>query len=521
LSIVTHTTPARRRWPAPALLALVFALSLPAVTPRIYAADEVEYFAFLRSLWFDHDVSFENEYRHFYDSGATHTPLFFDTFLGPDSMTATGRHVTFATIGSALLWAPFYAVADAGVRVARLAGATVAADGYSRPYVAAVAYGSAVYGFLALLLAMHASRLIVYGGRGPRRTAHDGEGVESRTPRGRMNPSVSATVAVWLGTPLLFYMYVAPPFSHATSAFAVAAFVVAWLHVRRRWSPAGAALLGVLAALMAMVREQDVLVAAGAGLDFAWELIGSTRPKAESPQPKAVQGRWHEAGRLLVSGGVGCVAAVVAYLPQACTYLALNGRLGPSKLVTRKMTWTSPHAGQVLFSPEHGFLFWTPLAALAVGGLVWLACTRTGGGGNPAQGPPSTNDVRRIALCLLVMVALQVYVAGAVESWTVAGAFGQRRFVGLTLMLVTGLTALFSLAGSRASRTKLVSAVIVLATWWNLALMVQFGTGMMDRQRLALGTNAWNAFVAVPRDLPRIAYRYAFDRKSFYAQPAK
>ena len=40
------------------------------------------------------------------------------------------------------------------------------------------------------------------------------------------------------------------------------------------------------------------------------------------------------------------------------------------------------------------------------------------------------------------MVALQVYVSGAVESWTVAGAFGQRRFVAMTILLVVGLAAL-------------------------------------------------------------------------------
>ena len=39
------------------------------------------------------------------------------------------------------------------------------------------------------------------------------------------------------------------------------------------------------------------------------------------------------------------------------------------------------------------------------------------------------------------MVALQVYVSGAVESWTVAGAFGQRRFVSITMILVVGLAA--------------------------------------------------------------------------------
>ena len=44
--------------------------------------------------------------------------------------------------------------------------------------------------------------------------------------------STPAALAVWLGTPLLFYMYVAPPFSHACSAFAVALFVWTWMRVR-------------------------------------------------------------------------------------------------------------------------------------------------------------------------------------------------------------------------------------------------------------------------------------------------
>src|SRR5436189_3928287 len=50
------------------LLGLVFLLSLPAVTTRFYASDEIEYFAWLRSLSFDRDADFQNEYQHFYDA---------------------------------------------------------------------------------------------------------------------------------------------------------------------------------------------------------------------------------------------------------------------------------------------------------------------------------------------------------------------------------------------------------------------------------------------------------------------
>jgi hypothetical protein len=56
----------------------------------------------------------------------------------------------------------------------------------------------------------------------------------------------------------------------------------------------------------------------------------------------------------------------------------------------------------------------------------------------------------------------------------------------------------------------------VIAIWWNLGLIAQFATGMMDRNRVEPGRNAYNNFVTVPLEFPRLAYRYVFDRQSFY-----
>ena len=132
-------------------LVCVFVLSLPLVTTRIYASDEVEYFAWLRSWAFDRDVDFENEYRHFYDSGQVQTASFHETFLEREN--EAGRRLNFAPIGTAILWAPFY---GAGHLAALATGAP--ADGFSAPYVAAVAYGSAIYGFLAVRALARRSR---------------------------------------------------------------------------------------------------------------------------------------------------------------------------------------------------------------------------------------------------------------------------------------------------------------------------------------------------------------------------
>lgn len=137
---------------------------------------------------------------------------------------------------------------------------------------------------------------------------------------------------------------------------------------------------------------------------------------------------------------------------------------------------------------------------------------------------------RQVAVCLLVMVVLEVYVAGSVESWTVAGAFGQRRFIALTTILVIGCASLAEFALRPPSRDRSparygeagrwprrgLTAVVVLAVYWNLALTAEFAIELMDRQRLEPARNAYDAFVTLPRMAPSLVYRYLFDRQSFY-----
>ncbi len=465
----------RRPWTA---LGLLFLVSLPAVTPRLYASDEIQYFAYLRSLWFDRDLSFDNEYRYFYNRGIARAHGFRETFL--EMETAAGRRLNFGTIGCAILWAPFYAVADVAVRVQRAAGRPVAADGYSRPYLAAVAFGSAVYGFLALVVSGLVARRLV----------------------GAETASALAALVVWVGTPLVFYMYVAPGMAHACSAFVVAVFVWTWLRVRAHWSARGIVALGALAALMAMVREQDVFFAAGPAADFAVTLLGRTARDVRA------------AARLAARALAGALAFAAAFLPQALAYLVLNGRLGPSPFVEAKMDWTAPWALAVLLSPHHGLFVWTPIAVLALLGLVWLVL------GHGAD-EPGLGVERPVAWALLVMFASQVYVSGSVSTWTAAGAFGQRRFVGTTVLLVVGLAALMRMVEGRRVARRAAAFAMGVGVWWNLGLMAQFGAGLMDRQRLEPARNAYTTFVVIPRRLPELAYRYLFDRASFYQAPER
>lgn len=461
----------RARW---GVLVLLFFVSLPAVTPRLYASDEIQYFAYLRSLWFDRDLSFDNEYRYFYDRGIARAHGFHRTFL--ELTTETGRRFNFGTIGSAILWSPFYAVADVAARTLRALGAPVAVDGFSRPYLAAVTYGSVVYGFLAICLSIFCARRLVGAGH-------------------------LAGLVMWVGTPILFYMYLAAGFAHACSAFAVALFVGLWLVVRDTWSLRGLVGLGAAAALMVMVREQDVFFVVGPAIDFVWSVVVAYRC-GDGARVRA----------LLLRLGAGAVAAAVCYLPQVGTYLVLYGRIGPAPEVAGKMVWNAPFAAAVLLSPRHGLLVWTPLVVLSLVGLVWFSAT--------GAGAPDTGRARRIGLCLLAMFAAQVYISGSVESWQAAGSFGQRRFVGTTIILVIGLAAAIRMAAGQVPR-RAIQGIIAVCVWWNLGLMAQFGAGMMDRQRLEPARNARTMFVVLPRALPDLTYRYLFDRPSFYENAAR
>jgi hypothetical protein len=423
-------------------------------------ADEIEYFAYLRSLVFDGDLDFENEYRHFVEADPEGLSGFEETFLGRRE-PATGRPINFGPLGSALLWSPFYLLAHAGVVTAAALGSDVRADGYSWPYLAAACYASALYGFIGLLL------------------IHDA----LRRHAGVREPAASLSVAaLWLGTPVLYYMTIAAGFSHACSLFAVALIVVLTLRLDARedttvldWAGVGAA-----CGVAGLVREQDALFGLLPAAAITW---------------RALRDR-HFAGSV-VKGAALAAAAALVFVPQLFAYRAINGSFGPSDMVGRKMSWISPHFFEVLFNPGNGLFAWSPLLLVATLGLAYGALRGT---------------LPRLLPVLAGMLLLQVWINGAVESWTQAGAFGSRRFVASTVVFAFGLAFVTTTMTNRWGRA---FATLVLATcvWWNVSLMVQFGLNLMDRQHLKWPDVAVNQFTQVPRHLGRATSLFFTDRE--------
>jgi hypothetical protein len=432
------------------------------VTPRLRASDEIEYFAYLRSLAFDRDLDFENEYRYFYERNPQALAGFHHTFLELKD-EATGRRLNFGPLGSALLWSPFYLMAHlllVGLRALGLS--SVPADGLSWPYVAAACYASATLGFLGLLVTHD----------GLRRFLRVGDGA-----------ATAAVLALWLGSPLLYYVTVAPGFSHAPGLFAVA--LLLWLTLREWAEPSQGygrwALLGLLGGLAALVREQDGLFLAMPGL-----LLLERTWRAREERGALRRGS--------LRGLVMAMAAFLAFVPQLLAYRSLYGGFHPSPIVRQKMQYWSPHFLDVLFDPAHSLFFWSPLLLVATLGLVF-----------------ASGRERPYALALAGLL-LQVWICGSIQTWSQNGAFGMRRFLSATPCFALGLAPLAARALDRGARRGLLAAIAFFA-WWNVSLMVQFGLRLMDRQKLEWPKVAVQQVTAVPKRLGRAAFLFFTDRE--------
>ena len=453
-------------------LALVAVLALPLFTPRVYASDEIKYFAGLRSVYFDHDLHYENEYAYFVGRDpVAHAGL--RPFM--DGPTPTGYRLNDAPIGSAIMWAPAYAVADGAVVVARAFGATVPRDGFSWPYVWAVCLASLAWGTSGLFLCYRLCRAYV----------------------GRVE-AVWGVLAVWLASPVVFYLYITPAMAHANSLFAVALFLWVWHATRPDRTRLGWAVLGASAALMVLVRELNWLVLLVVAVDELFSIRRVTDTRAGTHGETAPAAWFAEiaqrsAGYLLF--GLTVVALVS---PQFYVYQTLNGTLGPTPFVVEKFSVLPVYVVEVLFSGFHGLFSWHPVTLVGVIGLalVW----------------------RRSPVLVLAFAAVfvaQVIVIGSYETWSGGASFGARRFVNCTPIFAVGVAAAF--ARMRGVSSRMASAVIVLLILWNFGLAVQYSVGLIPRDAPVRMTEvAYNQLFEVPPRLAGIAWRFVFDRSSLY-----
>jgi hypothetical protein len=350
--------------------------------PGIVTPDGVGYFAYLPSVTLDHDLLFFDEWQRF--------GMIRDGVIRFKDVTANGHLANHWTSGSALAWEPGYLLGHwlAPVR-----------NGIGLPYNVPVVFTSAVAGLIALLLGLRAASR--YG-----------------------QNALIAAIAIWFGSPLMWYSLRHATMSHAIGAAACAAVVALSMRCSTDAPFQAHFAIGLAAGFAFAVRPQNapfilVPLILAPSRKFGWTILG----------------------------------AIVGTLPQIIVSQVLWGSpLAFANIGGQGNDWQSfTHIRllETLFSSYHGLAVWTPLLLFAIAGFYFLY-----------------RDDRRLGIAAIAMFTIQWLMISTLDRAFWGGAaFGQRRFDNCTIFFILGLAALFS----RIPRWAAI-AIAAVPSLWTLAL---------------------------------------------------
>jgi hypothetical protein len=307
--------PAGRRALA-AVLAGSFAIS--GLAGPEMRGDTGSYFVYLRSLAFDHDLDFTNDWE----------------LLGHPEMAGSrsprGYVSNWQTIGPALLWSPFYLAAHVYVRAGALAGlSSYPADGVSAPYLRAMALGTVTGAVIGAALLVSAIEAL-----------------------GGSAVALIATLAAILASPVVYYVFVVPGMAHGLAFGASAAWLWALSRARQDDSLGGWVRVGALLGCVVLLRPQGAVL----GLMAA---------------PVTVQGLLRGRVRPLHLAAAAA-AALLVMSPQLIAWKVLYGSYVTMPQGAGYLDASAPHLLDVLFAANHGLFAWSPALALGLAGLLLL-----------------------------------------------------------------------------------------------------------------------------------------------------
>ena len=445
------------------ILTVLFLLSLPLINPWV-RGDGVGYYAFARAILLEHRLDFEPDWQN---ANASFRLGRIDPegHIRPTEYTSTGHLDNHFSIGPAILWSPFLLAAEAVVKFDHLFGGHVAENGFSFPYVAAMALGTAFYSFLGLFLSFRLARKYL------------GE-----------RWAFLGTIGIWFASSLPVYMYFNPSWSHAHSAFVVALSFWYWDRTRggRTWTQW--LVLGAISGLMLDVYYVN-------GVLLIVPLIESLQDYWRGIRER----RMADAGKLFLQNLLFSLTICAVFLPTLISKRIIYGHYLDFGY-HEPWSFGSPAILNVAFASEHGLFSWTPIVLLSVIGLVLFYRLD-----------------RMLSLCCVAAFAMYLYAIGCYEDWAGISSFGSRFFVSLTPLFILGLAAFFdSLASVITERRAniVATATVSVLILWNAGMIFQWGTHLIPaRGPISWRDAAYNQVAVVPEQAARTIGSYFMRRK--------
>ncbi len=357
--------------------------------------DGLTYYALTRSLVEDHDFDLRNQRQQVPDLHLTINPV-------------TKRIAAHFSFGFGLLYAPFLYFAE---KLAEYSPAISTWKPYIQnrilPFSHALALftGSLFYGFLTLILCYF---MLI------RKNLKD------------EMLAIFTSAAVFSGTPLMFYVFTMPSYSHAVDAFlTTAAFylVVSSKGLMVKRVNVSNILLGIVLALSVLLRNNNVVLIPPLvlGVMFQQSKQGSRNPLIVVLE--------------ILAGAFPFIVLLSNFnLAQYGKFFATGYRIQIEKAFLPEM----------LFHPDAGLFIWTPLTVVSLTGLIAGSIKR------------HMEAIVALACVLLVLLSVQFQ-----PNWWGGCAFGPRFFTHLFVFWVWGLME----CARFPRRSILVVAVFILAGW--------------------------------------------------------
>ncbi len=375
------------------------------------SSDGYLYYTHARSWYFDGDCDYENDMR--LAPGFTAHECFLQRSPG-----GGGRVRNVMPCAWSVIALPFVAIADLMTMMHNaVLGTGIARDGYTGYYLAVVPLAHVLVGIAGLLItyalvARYFSKTV----------------------------AAVATVFVWCGTNVIYFVSVEPTMAHAASmAFVTGTIWTADTIHRSGWSWRRALALGLCCGMMGAVRHQNV----------AWMAV----PIVLLAPPMASGVLRHRPGSCRDAGFavVGALVAVLCFVPQfIATWVTEGTPVG--HIAHWAPCWFEPDIARELFHRSTGLLTSYPLAGVAlIGVFAYFYRTRW----------------QVFPLALAAGLAVIFYINSC--WWALPSA---RRYVCCMAVFALGLAMVLEWAARSRVRTIGVAIVLVGLCAQNVAMLL-------------------------------------------------
>ncbi|MDQ8180914.1 hypothetical protein [Pelagicoccus sp. SDUM812005] len=371
----------------------------------LWGWDTSFYYYWLRSAALDQDVDFENDIQ-LSDTIPDGQKRFARVNL---PRTEQGLIPNKYPVGWALFHAPWFAMGHGTSLLLEKAGAEVRTDGFGKVYERFLYAGSLFYAALGLWLTHLVLRRFF-----------------------EWEVSILGLLSAWLAGCLIYYQLNQYAMAHSltylclVSCFYWALAIREMPPLKRNWL-----MLGVSVGMLLITRYQ-----AGVYLLFPF-LIAVVEILTRRTTVRAV---------------CVCVAAMAAVVSlQLLAWKLLYGSWLVYSYSGEGFLWGAPKVWKSLFDPFHGLIYWHPVFAVGLVGLLGFVASRRDW----------------VAWAMPLSVAGMVYVNAAWETWWFGAAFGGRAYEGVTLFVCLGVCWLLKVMekANVALRWGLNAVLLLLAVW--------------------------------------------------------